>query len=45
MTIFFYKELKEGFSGPYASWAETKVLIKKCLATAGLSSCLVLPVF
>lgn len=31
MTIFFYKELKEGFSGPYASWAETKVLIKKML--------------
>ena len=31
MTIFFYKELKEGFSGPYASWAETKVLIKKMM--------------
>ena len=32
MTIFFFKELKEGFSGPYASWAETKVLIKKMLS-------------
>ncbi len=32
MTLFFYKELKEGFSGPYASWAETKVLIKKMLS-------------
>ena len=32
MTIFFFKELKEGFSGPYASWVETKVLIKKMLS-------------
>ena len=31
MTLFFYKELKEGFSGPYASWEETKALIKKFL--------------
>ena len=45
MTIFFYKELKEGFSGPYASWAETKVLIKKMLSYSWPILVLVLPVF
>lgn len=32
ITLCFYQELKVGFSGPFASWAETKQLARRMLS-------------
>ena len=32
ITLCFYQELKAGFSGPFASWAETKQLVRRMLS-------------